>query len=303
MSGKKDKGTIFNIQKFSIHDGEGIRTLIFMKGCPLKCIWCSNPESQKSSIEIMDVKSNCIACGKCVNLCISKAINPVTFDINRNLCDECGVCAKYCYANAKKLTGKKVTISELITVIEKDRIFYTNSGGGVTIGGGEPVMQYEFVTELLKACKEANIHTAVETCGYGKWRNIGEMFNYLDEVFFDLKMMDSNRHKKLTGVGNELILQNAKHIAEKGVKITFRIPLIPSVNDDTENIRYTGEFVSELSSKNDNIAVEILPYHELGKDKYQWLNMKYEIDNTVKPDKVSVEECKTLLKELGCRVI
>ena len=183
------------------------------------------------------------------------------------------------------------------------RIFYTNSGGGVTIGGGEPAMQHEFVTELLMACKEANIHTAIETCGYGKWENISAMFDYLDEVFFDLKMMDSNRHEELTGVRNELILQNAKHIAEKGVKITFRIPLIPSINDDTDNIRSTGEFVAELSSSNENIAVEILPYHELGKDKYQWLNIKYEIDNTVKPDKISVEECKALLKGLGCRVI
>lgn len=303
MKERENQGTIFNIQKFSIHDGEGIRTLIFMKGCPLKCIWCSNPESQKSSIEIMDVKSNCIGCCKCVRLCNSNAIDPVTFNIDRGLCKECGACAKYCYANAKKLTGKEVTISELMAVIEKDRIFYTNSGGGVTIGGGEPLMQYEFVTELLRACRENNINTAIETCGYGKWENISGIFNYLDEVFFDLKIMDSSRHKSLTGVGNEVILNNARYVAQTGTKITFRIPLIPSVNDDIENVKQTGMFVAGLSEINSNIAVEILPYHELGRDKYEWLNIDYKLNNIEKPDTVSLEECKSLLKELGCRVI
>lgn len=303
MTENKAIGTIFNIQKFSIHDGEGIRTLIFMKGCPLKCIWCSNPESQNPAAEVMDVKSNCVACGKCVKLCRNGAINPVTFDIDRALCEKCGSCAERCYANAKKLTGKKVSVDELKAIIEKDRIFYTNSGGGVTIGGGEPVMQHEFVTELLKDCHSSNIHTAIETCGYGKWDKICSVFDYLDEVFFDLKMMDSDRHKKLTGVGNELILENAEHIAKKGLKITFRIPLIPSINDDRKNIEETGKFVASLSKENENIAIEILPYHELGKDKYKWLDVEYEAENINKPDKASVEEYNALLEELGCKVI
>lgn len=303
MAANNKKGTIFNIQKFSIHDGEGIRTLIFMKGCPLRCIWCSNPESQKSEIEIMDVKSNCIACRKCINLCSNKAIDNITFDINRDLCTKCGTCAEYCYANAKKITGKKVTIAELMAVIEKDRIFYTNSGGGVTIGGGEPLMQHEFVTELLKTCNKSNIHTAVETCGCGKWENIEPMIDYLDEVFFDIKIMDSNKHKDFTGVNNELILENAKRIAQKGIKITFRIPLIPSVNDDWYNIKKTGEFVASLNEFNDNIFLEILPYHELGKDKYQWLNLEYGLNDIIRPDPVTVDECKTILKKLNCKVI
>lgn len=303
MTDNKARGTIFNIQKFSIHDGEGIRTLIFMKGCPLRCIWCSNPESQKPFLEVMDVKSNCVACGKCVKLCRKNAVDPVTFNIDRNLCDKCGICAEYCYANAKKLTGKQVTVDELKSIIEKDRIFYTNSGGGVTIGGGEPVMQYEFVTELLKECHKSNIHTAIETCGYGIWADICSIFDYLDEVFFDLKMMDSGRHKDLTGVENRMILENARHIAEKGLKITFRIPLIPAINDDRENIEATGRFVASLSKENENIAVEILPYHELGKDKYKWLDVRYKAEDIEKPDKARVEEHKALLEKLGCRVI
>ena len=303
MTDNKARGTIFNIQKFSIHDGEGIRTLIFMKGCPLRCIWCSNPESQKPFLEVMDVKSNCVACGKCVKLCRKNAVDPVTFNIDRNLCDKCGICAEYCYANAKKLTGKQVTVDELKSIIEKDRIFYTNSGGGVTIGGGEPVMQYEFVTELLKECHKSNIHTAIETCGYGIWADICSIFDYLDEVFFDLKHMDNKMHRKLTGVDNYFILENAAHIARLNKDITFRLPLIPGCNDTEDNIIRTGKFVAELTDKNPQIKIELLPYHALGADKYKWMDIPYKLEEIRTPDSQTVEHYNRMLERLGCTVV
>lgn len=302
-SGSK-KGIIFNTQKFSIHDGIGIRTLIFMKGCPLKCLWCSNPESQASGPEIMDVKSNCVGCGKCAALCENHAVNPQSFDIDRSLCGGCGKCAEKCYANAKKIIGRELTVREAMEIIEKDRIFYTNSGGGVTIGGGEPTLQYEFVEELTRICSESNIHTAIETCGYGKWENIGGIFNYTDQIFFDLKVMDPKLHEKLTGVTNELILQNARKVAEKALErnaeIIFRIPLVPGCNDSTENIQATGEFAASLDG---NIAVEILPYHDLGKDKYSWLNVSYSLADVKKPEEKDVNTYKRILTDKGCNVI
>jgi pyruvate formate lyase activating enzyme len=298
-----DKGIIFNIQKFSIHDGSGIRTLVFMKGCPLNCLWCSNPESQISDIEIMDIKTNCIGCGKCVELCESRAINPDSFDIDRSLCTKCGKCTEYCFANAKKKVGDIVTIRELMKTINKDRVFYRNSGGGVTVGGGEPLMQSDFVANLLKHCKDSNIHTAIETCGYGKWNEVKKVFEYADQIFFDIKSMDPILHEKYTGVSNEIILENAKRVAELKKETIYRIPVIPGLNDDKENITETGEFVKKLYEINDNISVELLPYHNLGADKYRWLGNEYKMPEITKPDDKAIEEYKTLLKENGLRVL
>lgn len=295
MTLEKKRGIIFNTQKFSIHDGAGIRTLIFMKGCPLRCVWCSNPESQAREPEVMDVKSNCIGCGKCAVLCQQNAVDPATFDIDRKICIKCGTCAEKCYANAKKLIGREVTIRDLMETIEKDRIFYINSGGGVTIGGGEPVMQHEFVEELLRICQESNIHTAIETCGYGKWEEIKGVFAHVDQVFFDLKAMDPGLHQELTGVKNDIILENAMHVVKTCREVVFRIPLIPGYNDSKENLRATGRFVNGLHAYNKNISLEILAYHDLGKDKYQWMNVDYGLASVKKPMEERIDECKKLL--------
>lgn len=303
MTLKKTSGIIFNTQKFSIHDGAGIRTLIFMKGCPLRCIWCSNPESQIAGLEVMDVRSNCVGCGKCVVLCEQNAVDPVSFVIDRKACSKCGRCVEKCYANAKKLIGREVSVKELMAIIEKDRIFYSNSGGGVTIGGGEPVMQHAFVEELLYACQSSNIHTAIETCGYGKWEDIKGVFAYVDQAFFDLKAMDSDLHQKLTGVENQVILENAQHVASICGEVVFRIPLIPGYNDSEENIRKTGDFVRELYKYNENISMEILAYHDFGKDKYQWMNTEYKLADLKKPTPERIDKCKNLLRKQNCKVI
>ena len=296
-------GTVFNTQKFSIHDGTGIRTLIFMKGCPLRCIWCSNPESQRTGPEVMFVRSKCTGCGKCAALCREAAVDDVTFDIDRSRCVKCGLCTSKCYAGAKKMTGRQVTVREMMELIEKDRIFYTNSGGGVTVGGGEPAMQHGFVEELLKACRESHIHTAIETCGYGRWQDICGMFDNADQIFFDLKAIDPELHRRLTGVSNELILHNAEQAAVRGKDVIFRIPLIPGCNDSLTNIEETGIFVGGLSGNGRNVFIEILTYHDLGRDKYRWLDMDYSLEDTGKPDATQVEELKTILKNRGCSVV
>ena len=296
-------GTVFNTQKFSIHDGTGIRTLIFMKGCPLRCIWCSNPESQRTGPEVMFVRSKCTGCGKCAALCREAAVDDVTFDIDRSRCVKCGLCTSKCYAGAKKMTGRQVTVREMMELIDKDRIFYTNSGGGVTVGGGEPAMQHGFVEELLKACRESHIHTAIETCGYGRWQDICGMFDNADQIFFDLKAIDPELHRRLTGVSNELILHNAEQAAVRGKDVIFRIPLIPGCNDSLTNIEETGIFVGGLSGNGSNVSIEILPYHDLGRDKYRWLDMDYGLEDTGKPDATQVEELKTILKDHGCSVV
>jgi len=297
------KGLIFNIQKFSIHDGHGIRTLIFMKGCPLRCAWCCNPESQSFSEDLMYVKTNCIGCRKCVGACREKAINSMTLESDKALCTVCGACAEICYANARKMAGKRVTVDELVIEIEKDRIFYRNSRGGVTVGGGEPTSQPEFVTALLKECKRLNIHTAIETCGYGHWDRIGPVFDYVDQIFFDLKHLDDERHKAITGVSNHLILENARRVASLGKETIFRIPLVPGHNDTEENIAATGRFIRELEAPSGCIKVEVLPYHRLGADKYVWLSKEYPLGQTKIPEKQSVQRYKGLLKSLGCDVV
>lgn len=299
----EQKGLIFNIQKFSIHDGHGIRTLIFMKGCPLKCAWCCNPESQSFSEDLMFVKTNCIGCRKCVRVCKQNAINSLTLESDKALCTVCGACTETCYANARKKVGKWATVDELVTEIEKDRIFYLNSNGGVTVGGGEPTSQPEFVRALLKECKRLNIHTAIETCGYGHWDRIGPVFDYVDQIFFDLKHLDDERHKAITGVSNRLILENAERVASLGKETTFRIPLVPDYNDTEENIAATGKFIKELGNLSGCIKVEILPYHRLGADKYMWLGKEYPLGKTKAPEKQNVQRYKDLLKSLGCNVV
>lgn len=296
----KKKGFVFDIQKFSIHDGEGMRTLVFMKGCPLTCIWCSNPESQSPGASVLDVRSNCIQCGKCVEKCPIHAIDSETFEIDRSICDNCGLCCETCYANAKKIVGKWMTVKELIKVVEKDRIFYRNSGGGLTIGGGEPLTQPEFVEEVFHRCKKLHIHTAIETCGYAPWETVKNIFSYVDQVLYDIKHMDSKKHRELTGVGNERILDNAEKIVALNKDVTFRIPLIPGYNDSEENIRNTGEFIKEISRDNKSVKVEILPFHNFGADKYEWIGKTYKLRDLKTPqDEVKLKYDK-ILQEYGC---
>lgn len=270
-----ETGTIFDIQRYSLHDGPGIRTLVFMKGCSLRCLWCSNPESQSFEIETGFVKNKCVGCGKCFEACPQSATKQGTFDIDRTLCNVSGDCVEVCSYGAKKTIGEKFTVDQIIEIIEKDRLFYENSSGGITVGGGEPCGQSNFVPALLKKCKEIHIHTCIETCGFAKADDFAKCVENADLILFDLKHMDSKKHLELTGARNEQILSNAKSIyGDK--EIIFRVPLIPGMNDDFENIEQTIAFAESIESAK---AVEFLPYHTLGAGKYDWVGKKYALNS------------------------
>ena len=292
------RGLISDIQKFSIHDGPGIRTLVFMKGCPIRCLWCSNPESQVRHREIAFIEKNCIHCGECEKICQLEAIDPETFEIDRDICDNCGKCAEICPANAKKIIGKWYTIDELIEEVEQDRIFYKNTNGGVTVSGGEPIQQYKFVSRFLKRCQELNINTAIETCGYGKWEHLEKIVKYSNTIFIDIKHMDPKIHKKLTGKSNKLILQNIKKTSEIA-PVIIRIPIIPGYNDSKRNISDTVLFAQELEKFN---KIELLPYHSLGAYKYKWLGKRYRLNDLTYQTKKYIPVIREMIKSYDCKI-
>jgi len=264
--GLQVKGVIFNIERYSIHDGPGIRTLVFMKGCPLRCLWCANPESQKRLPEVGFAEKNCIKCGRCLELCPVGAITESRKgrEINREVCTSCGKCAEVCPTGALILWGREMTVKEVMEEVQKDIPFYLTSGGGVTISGGEPMMQSEFVGILLEECHRNGLHTAIETSGYANWESFERVLRHLNLVFYDLKQMDPVKHKEFTGVSNKLILENAKKIDSKGISMIIRIPIIPGYTDSEENIREIAKFTKELKTVRE---VNLLPYHRLGESK------------------------------------
>ncbi len=275
------QGTIFNIQKYSIHDGPGIRTTVFLKGCPLVCWWCHNPESQKVKQEIVFWQNKCIACRDCERVCPVDGVkfDKSGFNLDKKKCILCGKCAEVCPSEAIELIGKKITLGEAMKEIEKDMVFYEESGGGVTFSGGEPLLQIDLLDSLLKASKQKGIQTAVDTSGYGPWENFERIMDKVDLFLFDIKHMDDKKHKKYTGVSNESILKNLRKLAQNGNKIWIRIPIIPGINDDDLNIKMTSDYISSLNIED----VFILPYHSIAMDKYRRLNMEYRISNIQEP--------------------
>ena len=294
-------GRIFNIQKYSIHDGPGIRTTVFLKGCPLSCIWCHNPESQSFSPEIMQYNKRCIGCGKCVEVCKYEALSLVDGSIkfDRDKCTSCGSCAEVCYAKAKELAGKLMTVQEVIAQIDKDSIFYDESGGGVTFSGGEPLSQPEFLLELLTQCKKREYHTAVDTSGYGATETIKAISRFTDLFLYDLKLMDDDKHIKYTGVSNKLILENLKTISQLGNRIYIRIPLIPGINDDESNIRATSKVIQETAGIE---QVNLLPYHNIAVDKYNRLGKHSSLMEIPVPSSEYMESIAGKFLEYGIKV-
>ena len=298
------KGIIVNIERFAVHDGPGIRTVIFVKGCPLRCQWCSTPESQTISLEMGYFVNKCLRCAKCAEVCPLKAITVSSSGeilTDRLLCDDCGKCVEVCTTGARKMVGKEVTLEQIVAEVEKDSIFYWNSGGGITLSGGEPTMQPKFSLEILRACKERGIHTAMETCGYVEWDILDEMLKYLDLVYFDIKHVLSEEHERLTGKKNELILENCRKIVANypDLELIIRIPVIPGYNDSDENIESTAKFVHQLEKA---VRLELLPYHKFGVHMYRVLLRAYPLLDVEPPSEDRMHDLEELAKLCGIKV-
>jgi pyruvate formate lyase activating enzyme len=301
-------GRIFNIQRYSLHDGSGIRTLVFLKGCPLRCLWCSNPESQKSTPELGFIEVRCVgqeACGApCVPACPEEAVLANGRDkpaIDRSVCNNCGECAEACDHDALKLVGREMSVADVLAEVEKDRAFYRRSGGGVTIGGGEPMAQYGFTSALLEAAQEEYLHTALETSGHVAWKHLERVLRYVDLLHFDLKHMGPRRHEELTGQSNELILGNLGKVLriKDPQDVVIRIPVIPGCNDSIENIRRSAMFVAELGFS----QIELIPYHALGASKYRQYGMVYQLDAAAPAAESELESLRRLVESLGLREV
>jgi pyruvate formate lyase activating enzyme len=294
------KGLIFDIKRYATDDGPGIRTTVFFKGCPLRCWWCHNPESQTPKPELMYKRTRCKGAGECVKSCPKSAISKGAryVSINRKLCNSCGKCALACPSDALVLVGRAVGVDEMLKEIEKDVIFYDESGGGVTFSGGEPLMQPDFLEALLEGCKERNIRTALDTCGYASWETVDRINDKVDLFLYDLKSMDDLTHRKYTGVSNRLIIQNFKRLAENGSIISVRFPVIPGVNDDAENVTGTGEFALSYGVR----QVCLLPYHRAGIEKYRSLDKTCRLEDLQSPSDEKMQMIKEKLITLGLDV-
>jgi pyruvate formate lyase activating enzyme len=293
-------GTIFNIQKFSVHDGPGIRTTVFMKGCPLQCRWCSNAESMSPDPEPGIIRERCDGCGDCVGVCPEEAVrlNDSIVMIDRSRCNACGACADICPTDAITIYGRNITVDEAFGEVLKDKTYYSGSDGGVTVSGGEPLRQAGFVKELFKRCKEEGIKTCLDTCGYASSENLAALLPYTDTILFDLKHMDDEKHRHFTGVSNGIIKENAVVAAKSDASILFRIPLIEGVNSTEDNIRETARFIESLEGE---YSVEFLPYHRLGIGKYRTLDRQYPGTEFSTPSEEKMDTLKRIFVEYGIR--
>lgn len=294
-------GFVFDINKFSLHDGPGIRTTVFLKGCSLHCWWCHNPESQHPYAELLLRPELCIRCGACVTECPQGAIqrNGTGFITDRALCERCGTCIGACMADAREMVGREMTVEQVMDEVLRDVPFYDESGGGVTFSGGEPLLQGEFLLDLLRACKAHDLHTAVDTCGFASAATLDRMRLYVDLFLYDLKVMDDQRHREVTGASNKLILANLRRLSDHGHAIIVRVPVVPGINDDEDNLRQIGALLSGLPGIR---RVDLLAYHKLGMDKYERQGRTNPMPETEPPSEEHMATLKHLLESYGLEV-
>ena len=284
-------GMLMDVKRMAVHDGPGLRTTLFLKGCPLRCVWCHNPEGQSREPQIAWYAAKCIGCDACVRICPQHGARDMS---QRGKCNACGACASVCPVGARKQYGREITVDEALKIALEDRPFY-GSKGGVTLSGGEPLMQADFALEVLRRVKEEGVTTALDTCGHVPWQVFERSQPVCDTYLFDLKHMDSDMHRKGTGQGNELILSNLKKLSEAGARIQIRIPLIPGFNDSEEHMAKAGEFLAKVQPE----CVKLLPYHQLARNKYAGLGM----EDTLPPGAVDLparlERATMQLQQLG----
>jgi pyruvate formate lyase activating enzyme len=293
-------GMIFDIKKYSINDGPGIRTTVFFQGCPLACQWCHNPESQPFKPVLIYRVNRCVLCGECLKVCDKDAIRINGWAVtDRSKCEVCSACVVACYNGAREISGYQASVDEVMSEVLRDMPFYEGSGGGVTFSGGEPLLQHRFLLELLRSCREHDLHTVVDTSGYAKWEVMASLREYVDLFLFDLKMMDEERHIQYTGVSNRLILTNLKRLSETGSSVFIRIPLIPGINDDQENLNASAEFIHALSNVT---GVELMGYHDLAAAKYEAMGIAYRLIETKPPAKDHLLSLARIFEQAGLQV-
>lgn len=294
------KGWIFDIKRFAIHDGDGIRSTVFFKGCPLRCIWCHNPESISRGVELQYVDQKCVGCGECLSACPNSchSMEEGRHSFERQNCISCGRCTSVCLGGALSLCGRSVTVEEVAELLLEDDSFYQNSGGGVTLSGGECLCQADFCAELLKKMKENGIHTAVDTCGYVERSSFDKVIPYTDIFLYDIKHMDAFEHERLTGVSNLRILENLKYLDSREKPIEIRIPFIKGCNDGmTES---AAEFISGLKNVS---AVRLLAYNNLAGSKYDMIGKENTMPKSQPPTQEELRVAAAVYESKGIRVI
>ncbi len=295
------KGVVFDIKKFAVDDGPGIRTTIFLKGCPMRCWWCHNPEGQLSTPELMYRKNRCISCEDCISSCPRGALSISgrrKLSIDRKDCDVCGKCALKCPTGALEIVGKEVGVNEVVKEIVKDSAFYDESRGGITISGGEPLLQIDFLNALLDECKNRNVHTVVDTSGFASRVTIEKIKDKVDLFLYDIKIMDEKRHKKYTGVSNKQILENFKTLANNGSDLLVRVPIVPGITDSRDNVARIAEFIVSCSVEH----TCLLPYHRAGIEKYRGLGRSYKLKKIGTTSDQRLNSIKEQLEDLGLSV-